>query len=34
MHVDIPEKWKPKPPEEAPKEAPKPGEGKEKPPAV
>ena len=32
MHVDIPERWKPKPPEEAPKEAPKPAEAKEKPP--
>jgi hypothetical protein len=33
MHVEIPERWKPKPPPEAPKEAPKTGEGKEKPPA-
>jgi len=32
MHVDIPERWKPKPPEEAPPEAPKPAEAKEKPP--
>jgi methylenetetrahydrofolate reductase (NADPH) len=33
MHVDIPERWKPKPPPEAPKEAPKTAEAKEKPPA-